>query len=405
MRRRVSGVLLGGLILALVPSLSTTASAATAAAGAPASPAVASHSHAFHHACSTPSKGRASCNALVRDDVAIAESQVKRAAAAPSGLTPADLRSAYKLPSSGGSGQTVAIVDAYDDPNAEADLNTYRSQFGLGSCTTANGCFKKVNQSGGTSLPRADGGWAQEISLDLDMVSAVCPSCKIVLVEANSPTFANLGAAENTAAGLANVISNSYGGSDASDSSYGSYYNHPGKAITVSSGDSGYGVEYPASSHYVTAVGGTSLSKASNSRGWTETAWSGAGSGCSAYNTALSGQAGVDTGCSRRAVADVSAVADPNTGVAVYDSYAYQGLSGWLVFGGTSVAAPIIAGVYGLAGNAASIDNNYPYSHSGSLFDVTSGSNGSCSTSQWCNARVGWDGPTGLGTPNGTGAF
>jgi hypothetical protein len=133
--------------------------------------------------------------------------------------------------------------------------------------------------------------------------------------------------------------------------------------------------------------------------------WSGAGSGCSTQNPALTGQASFNTGCAKRAVADVSAVADPNTGVAVYDSTAFQGLSGWLVFGGTSVAAPIIAGVYGLAGNAASIDNNYPYAHSGSFFDVTSGSNGTCSPAQLCTARVGWDGPTGLGTPNGTGGF
>ncbi|MCO5994050.1 S53 family peptidase [Actinoallomurus rhizosphaericola] len=405
MRRRVTGTLVGGLILALVPFLSGPASASPTAATSAAAPAASAVQHPFHHACSTPRAGRASCNALVRDDVATSEATVRAAAAAPSGLSPANLQSAYKLSTSGGSGQTVAIVDAYNAPTAEADLAVYRSQYGLPACTTANGCFKKVDQNGGTSYPKTDGGWAQEISLDLDMVSAICPNCKIVLVEASSASFANLGTAENTAARLANVISNSYGGSDASDSSYGSYYNHPGKAITVSSGDSGYGVEYPASSHYVTAVGGTSLRTASNSRGWTETAWSGAGSGCSSYNTALSGQSSFGTGCSRRAVADVSAVADPSTGVAVYDSTSYQGQSGWMVFGGTSVAAPIIAGVYGLAGNAASIDNNYPYTHSGSLFDVTSGSNGSCSTSQWCNARTGWDGPTGLGTPNGTGAF
>jgi subtilase family serine protease len=396
---------MGGLILALVPFLSGPASATPTAATSAAAPAAPVAHHPFHHACSTPHAGRASCNALVRGDVATSATAVRRAAAAPSGLSPSNLRSAYKLPSTGGSGQTVAIVDAYNAPTAEADLGVYRSQYGLPACTTANGCFKKVDQNGGTSYPKTDGGWAQEISLDLDMVSAVCPNCKIVLVEAKSASFADLGTAENTAARLANVISNSYGGSDASDSSYGSYYNHPGKAITVSSGDNGYGVEYPASSHYVTAVGGTSLTTASNSRGWTETAWNGAGSGCSSYNTALSGQSGVGTGCSRRAVADVSAVADPNTGVAVYDSTAYQGQSGWMVFGGTSVAAPVIAGVYGLAGNAASIDNNYPYAHSGSLFDVTSGSNGSCSTSQLCKARTGWDGPTGLGTPNGTGAF
>jgi subtilase family serine protease len=386
----------GGLVLALVPFLTAEANAA---------PQAAATSVPYQHSCAAAKAGHASCDALVRSDIAVSAKDLRAAAAAPAGLSPANLQSAYKLPSAtAGSGQTVAIVDAYDAPTAEADLGVYRSQFGLPPCTTANGCFKKVDQNGGTSLPRANASWAQEISLDLDMVSAVCPNCKIVLVEAASNSFTNLGSAENTGARLANVISNSWGGADASDATYGSYFNHPGKAITVSSGDAGYGAEYPASSHYVTAVGGTSLRAASNTRGWTETAWSGAGSGCSSYNTALTGQSGI-TGCSRRAVADVSAVADPATGVSVYDSTAYQGRSGWLVFGGTSVAAPIVAGVYGLAGNSASIDNNYPYAHAGSLFDVTSGSNGSCTTTKWCTAGAGWDGPTGLGTPNGTGAF
>jgi subtilase family serine protease len=328
-------------------------------------------------------------------------------AASPTGLNPPDLQSAYKLPSStAGAGQTVAIVDAFDDPNAEADLGVYRSQFHLPSCTTANGCFRKVNQNGAASpLPAPDGGWAEEISLDIDMVSAICPNCHILLVEANSPTFANLGAAVNRAATMgANAISNSYGGSDTSDAS-ANFYNHPGIAVTASSGDSGFGVEFPASSRFVTAVGGTSLTRASNARGWSETAWSGAGSGCSRFNTALSGAATFNTGCSRRAVADVSAVADPATGVSVFDSFAFQGFSGWLTFGGTSVSAPIVASVFALAGNASSTTNNFPYQHSGSLFDVTSGSNGSCSPAQLCTARVGWDGPTGLGTPNGTGAF
>jgi subtilase family serine protease len=201
------------------------------------------------------------------------------------------------------------------------------------------------------------------------------------------------------------VISNSWGGSDASDATYGSFFNHPGIAITVSSGDGGYGVQYPASSHYVTAVGGTTLTAGGGTRGWTESAWSGAGSGCSSFNVALSGAASFGTGCGMRAVADVSAVADPNTGVSVYDSTRYQGRSGWFVVGGTSASTPIVAGVYALAANTATIDNNYPYAHSSSLFDVTSGSNGSCPTAQWCTARTGWDGPTGLGTPNGTGAF
>ncbi len=154
----------------------------------------------------------------------------------------------------------------------------------------------------------------------------------------------------------------------------------------------------------MTAVGGTSLNRASNTRGWSETTWSGAGSGCSAYDPKPSWQ--TDGGCTRRTVADVSAVADPNTGVSVYDSYSYQGRSGWLVFGGTSVASPIIASVYALAGNAASVNyGSYPYSHTSSLFDVTSGSNGSCGGTYLCTAGTGYDGPTGNGTPNGTGGF
>jgi subtilase family serine protease len=382
----------------LAATLLTAAVTASVSQAANAAPSPTGAAHRAVKVCAAPSAGTASCLSWVRTDV--------KPMATPSGYGPSELRSAYKLTSSGSSTQTIAIVDAYDDPTAEADLAVYRSQYGLPACTTANGCFRKVDQNGGTSYPRKDAGWALEISLDLDMASAICPNCHILLVEAKTNSFANLGAAENRAAAMgASVISNSWGGSDAADSTYGSYFNHPGIAITVSSGDGGYGVEYPASSHYVTAVGGTTLTSGGGTRGWTETAWSGAGSGCSTLNTALSGAASFNTGCTMRAVADVSAVADPNTGVAVYDTTAYQGRSGWFVVGGTSASAPIIAGVYALAGNTASIDNNYPYTHASSLFDVTSGSNGSCPTTQWCNARTGWDGPTGLGTPNGTGGF
>jgi subtilase family serine protease len=329
------------------------------------------------------------------------------AAATPSGLGPSSLQSAYNLPSStAGSGRTVAIIDAYDDPNAESDLAVYRAQYGLPACTTANGCFKKVDQTGGTNYPRGDGGWAEEISLDLDMVSAACPNCKILLVEAKSATMTNLGTAVNTAVSLgAKYVSNSYGGSESSsDPTYDStYFNHPGVAITVSSGDNGYGNEYPASSKYVTAVGGTSLKTASNSRGWTETVWSGAGSGCSKYDSKPSWQ--TDSGCANRTVADVSAVADPNTGVAVYDTYRIG--TGWMVFGGTSASAPLIASVYALAGapSSGSYPASFPYAHSSSLYDVTSGSNGSCSGSYLCTGGTGYDGPTGLGTPNGVTAF
>ena len=333
-------------------------------------------------------------------------SNVQPHASSPQGLNPADLRSAYNLPSTtAGSGQTIAIVDAFNDPNAESDLATYRAQFGIPACTTANGCFRKVNQSGGTSFPRNNTGWAEEMSLDLDMVSAICPNCHILLVEATSSSLANLGASVNTAARLgANAISNSYGGSESSSevSSDSSFYRHTGIAVTASSGDSGFGPQFPAASQFVTAVGGTSLTRASNSRGWSETAWSGAGSGCSAFISKPTWQ--TDSGCSRRTIADVSAVADPNTGVSVFDTFGNVG--GWLVFGGTSVSSPIIASVYGLAGNASSINfGAFPYSHTSSLNDVTSGSNGSCGGSYLCTAKAGYDGPTGLGTPNGTGAF
>ena len=351
--------------------------------------------------CPGPAQpGTARCHSLRRTDI----NGIQPNASTPSGYGPSQLLSAYNLTTAGT--PTVAIVDAFNDPNAESDLGVYRSQFGLSPCTTSNGCFIKVNQSGGIRYPRADGGWAQEISLDLDMVSAICPNCHILLVEASSNSFANLAAAVNYAASVTGVvaISNSYGASEFSSEGTATYdapYNHPGIAVTVSSGDGGYGVEFPAASQYVTAVGGTHLVSDTSSRGWTETVWSGAGSGCSAYITKPTWQA--DTGCSRRTVADVSAVADPNTGVAVYDSF-HQ--SGWLVFGGTSVASPIIASVYALAGNAGSTTyGSYPYSHTSSLFDVTSGSNGSCGGSYLCTGGTGYDGPTGLGTPNGTGGF
>ncbi|MFJ4205013.1 peptidase S8 [Streptomyces sviceus] len=336
-------------------------------------------------------------------------------AATPSGYGPSDLQSAYGLTSaaaSNGSGQTIAIVDAYNDPNAEADLAKYRSYYGLPACTTANGCFKKVSQTGSTtSLPSSDAGWSEEMSLDLDMVSAIAPNAKILLVEAKSATMANLGKAVNEAVSLgAKFVSNSYGGSESSsDTSYdSSYFNHPGVAITVSAGDDGYGAEYPAASKYVTSVGGTALSKSSTSRGWTESVWNtssteGTGSGCSSYDAKPSWQ--TDTGCTKRMISDVSAVADPATGVSVYDSYGVT--AGWYTFGGTSASAPIIAAVYALAGTPGSSDYpaKYPYAHPSALNDVTSGTNGSCSTSYFCTATSGYDGPTGWGTPEGVTAF
>ncbi|MEV7889545.1 S53 family peptidase [Streptomyces sp. NPDC002817] len=372
--------------------------------------------------CATPRKsGELACNSLrvtggtTAFEKANGITPKAADASTPSGYGPSDLQDAYGLTaaaSSNGSGETIAIVDAYNDPNAESDLATYRSHYGLSACTTANGCFKKVSQTGSTtSLPAGDSGWAEEISLDLDMASAICPNCNVLLVEAKSATMANLGTAVNEAVKLgAKYVSNSYGGSESSsDTSYdSSYFNHPGVAITVSAGDAGYGAEYPAASKYVTSVGGTALSTASNTRGWTETVWEtssteGTGSGCSAYDAKPSWQ--TDTSCTKRMISDVSAVADPATGVSVYDSYGVT--AGWYTFGGTSASAPIIAGVYALAGTPGSSDYpaQYPYENTSALNDVTSGNNGSCTTSYFCTARSGYDGPTGLGTPAGVDAF
>jgi len=350
--------------------------------------------------CGAPAPGQASC--LAERQVSTATAMTTATPATPGGLGPADLADAYQLDTSKGYGQTVAIVDAYDDPTAAADLAVYRSQYGLPACGT--GCFSKVNQAGVSGpLPAANAGWAGEISLDLDMVSAVCPQCNILLVEANSSYLSDLGAAVDTAVRLgARFVSNSYGGAEyAGVGGNDVHYNHPGVAITASTGDNGYGMSYPASSAYVTAVGGTTLSRSSGGRGWTETAWAGAGSGCSGYLGQPSVQANAGTGCANRAVADVSAVANPATGVAVYNG------GGWGVYGGTSASAPIIAAVYALAGTPGADDypNSYPYQNSTSLFDISAGSNGSCSIHQWCAAGVGWDGPTGLGAPDTAAAF
>ncbi|MGW1049393.1 hypothetical protein [Streptomyces sp. NPDC002521] len=381
--------------------LTTTAFAAGSSA--------ASAAHARHLCAHATTPGHVACLAEARTDVV--QHLTVGPHTTPSGYGPADLQSAYNLPSAtAGSGRTVAIVDAMDDPTAESDLAAYRSQYGLPACTTANGCFHKVNQTGGTTYPSADSGWAGEISLDLDMVSAVCPQCHITLVEASSTSMTDIGTAENEAVALgAKYVSNSFGGSeDPSETTADvQYFNHPGVAITVSAGDSGYGAQYPASSPYVTAVGGTSLSHASNSRGWSESVWStgstdGTGSGCSADEAKPTWQP--DTGCTRRTVADVSAVADPATGVAVYDT---TGASGWNVYGGTSASSPIIAATYALAGTptANSYPSSYPYGHTSALNDVTTGADGTCSPSYLCTAGTGYDGPTGLGTPNGTAAF
>jgi hypothetical protein len=420
-RRRARGrraVALGAIVVAatLIDSALVAPHSFAAPSGAnrigPADPApmAGAQKHGHRHLCSQPAhKGQMSCHAIVSTDPATPAIAISPSAL-PAGYGPTDLRSAYGIGQTLSSPATVAVVDAYDDPNAAADLAVYRSTYGLPPCTVANGCFRKVDQTGGTHYPPGDPGWAGEISLDLDMVSAVCPGCSILLVEANTADLADLGASVNKAVALgARFVSNSYGGGeDSSDpSADAAYFNHPGVAITASAGDSGYGVEYPAASQYVTAVGGTSLARATNARGWTESVWStssveGTGSGCSAYTAKPRWQ--TDKSCGKRTVSDVSAVADPDTGVAVYDT---DGSAGWNVYGGTSAAAPIIAGVYALAGTPAATDYPaaYPYRSPNQLWDVTAGSNGTCAVNYYCSAVAGYDGPTGLGTPHGVAGF
>lgn len=342
------------------------------------------HAHVVTDTRGNPINGRANPNAT------------------PAGYGPSTLRAAYGTASYVGQGTpTIAIVDAYGYANAEADLAKYRSTFGLPACTSASGCFKKVGQNGGANLPREDTGWAQESALDLDMASAMCPNCKIVLVEATTNSFNNLAAAVAYAKTIPGVraISNSYGGTDSGGSSFDSTYSANNIAITASTGDSGYGAQFPADAPGVIAVGGTSL--ASNG---TETAWNGAGSGCGLSHAKPSWQAGVTDACAGRMEADISAVADPNTGVAVYGPTSRRG-SGWMVFGGTSASAPLIGAMFALRNGTINAASSI-YSHRANLTDVTSGSNGtSCPVNYYCHSVAGYDGPTGLGTPEGLGAM
>ncbi len=353
--------------------------------------------------------GSAHCHAHVVTDAKGAP----QAVTAPKGYGPAQFRGAYGLPAAAPTPQTIAIVDAYDDPNIASDLNTYSSQFGLPLCNSANPCFQKVNQSGSAAgpFPQANSGWALEIALDVEVAHAICPNCKILLVEANSNSLANLAAAVNTAAKLgANEISNSYGGSEFSSEVNDTAYNHPGIAVTVASGDNGYGsFGFPAASPNVITVGGTTLTLGAGNTYGSESVWSGAGSGCSLYVKAPAWQSFLTACAGKRGTADVAADANPNTGAAVYDSVRYQGRLGWFQVGGTSLASPLIAAVYALAGGlpAGTSAASGLYGHLGEstvLHDVTSGSNGTCSTIM-CKGAIGYDGPTGVGTPQGLGAF
>ncbi|WP_199791365.1 carboxypeptidase regulatory-like domain-containing protein [Streptomyces sp. 142MFCol3.1] len=359
--------------------------------------------------CGTPAKGHAACYAMRSADPAPAARP--SAALPPAGLGPQDIQSAYNLPSDGGAGQTIAIVDAYDNPNAEADLAVYRAQYGLPPCTTANGCFTKVDQRGGTDYPGPNELWAGEIALDLQMVSAAAPQAHILLVETDNDGLDRLAAGVDRAVAMgAKFVSNSYGRQgdfDSDQPTYGASYDHPGVAVVAASGDYGYGVSFPANLSTVTAVGGTNLvADPASPRGWSETVWKrdiyGPGSGCATHQAKPAFQ--TDTGCAGRSVADVSAVAD---NVAVYSTFGSTG-TGWQRYGGTSVATPVIAAVYALAGSPrpGTYPNSYPYAAGGTgLNDITSGSNGTCDTAYLCTAVSGYDGPTGLGTPGGLAAF
>ncbi len=339
----------------------------------------------------------------------------------PTGYGPGQFTVAYNINPISPTTKTIAIVDAYNDPNALSDLNTYSTQYGIptmASCAVATGstlspCFQKVDQRGGTAYPGTNSGWALEISLDVQAAHAICQNCNILLVEADSNSYSNLMAGVDRAFAMgANVISNSYGsGEFYGETSYDSHLNHPGVAITFSSGDNGYGSSYPAASQYVTAVGGTSLFiNAGNSYNY-ESAWSGGGSGCSSYEGKPSWQNSVPTNCPRRMIADVSADADPNTGASVYDTVPYSGQTGWFQVGGTSLAAPIVAAVYALGATPSGVQAaSLPYTagnYATNLHDVTAGNNGRCfgRPSNFCHASAGYDGPTGLGTPKGTSAF
>jgi MYXO-CTERM domain-containing protein len=344
---------------------------------------------------------------------------------------PPDLQAAYnidptKLATT--TKPTIAIVDAYGYTKLEADLAVYRKQYNLPACTTANGCLKIVNQAGQlTPLPAdppATDDWTVETALDVDMASAACPLCNILVLQATDPGQGLYIAQNSAATAGAAVISDSWGGPETTpttadptpQTTQEAYFAHPNVAIFVASGDAGYddqlgpvaqqGPGYPATSAHVIAVGATHLVKApGTARGWAETAWSttadpktgAGGSACSlsipkpAYQTA--------SPCTFKATSDIAAVGDPATGVAVYDSNGAN--TGWISVGGTSASSPFVAGIFAATGNGSQGSGQFIANNVAKLWDVTSGSNGTCTgKTLLCNAAAGWDGPTGFGTPN-----
>ncbi len=364
--------------------------------------------------CDKATEGSAACNAKVVID---ANGRVKSSSSPVGGYDPSQFLGAYNLTgmASSTTGPIIAIVDAYDDPNIVNDLSVYNSTYGTpqlptcsGSITTATSpCFEKVNEKGALSpLPKGNSSWDLEISLDVEVAHAICQNCRILLVEGNSAGFSDLLTAVDTAvANNAAVVSGSWGASEfSSETSYDSHFNKPGVAFTFSAGDNGQGTIYPAASPYVTAVGGTTLLLSGNSY-LSESVWDKTGGGCSSYETAKPAWQ-TDTLCATRTMNDVSADADPGTGASIYDSVPYYGSSGWIQVGGTSLSSPLIAAVYAQEGVVSGVqENSVPYSqgNSSNINDVTTGNNGSCGI--LCDASVGYDSPTGLGTPNGGTAF
>ncbi len=390
----------------------TTPGAPTAPAGSVASSA----SSGAPAASSSPARALG-CAAPVQPPLtrclAVADVSAGMHPDAPVGYGPADLRKAYDLPGARKSQATVAIVTPYDDPNAAVDLAAYRKEFGLPACSVGSGCLTKVNQDGQSApLPPSSSDWGLETSLALDAISATCPTCKILLVEADSPSLDDLAPAAVTASRLhADVISGGYGttGEFSGEQLFEKDYRSLGVPFVVASGNYGYGngapiigsVSYPSASRFAVAVGGTTLTPAGNDRGFTETAWSSTTSGCSAYIAKPRWQH--DPLCAKRTTADVAAVADPSTGLAVYDTF---GFGGWQQLGGTSAASAIVAGVFGLRDRTGSVPAGARlYRPGAGLFDVTEGANGRCRQSYLCTAAPGYDGPSGVGTPDGISAF
>ncbi|MFI5615170.1 S8 family serine peptidase [Amycolatopsis sp. NPDC051903] len=328
------------------------------------------------------------------------------AAETPEGWGATDLGQAYRLPADAGPGDLVAISVAYDSPALQQDLAAYRAQYGLPPCTSDTGCFRKVNQRGETGpLPGQNYGWNVEATLDVSMVSAACPSCRLLVVEGDSPDFADLAATEDTAVRLgAKIVTNSYGGRESGVSlAFASSYQHPGVTTVVSSGDAGYtAASFPAVLPDAVAVGGTTLTRDSSARGFTESAWSRGGSGCSAYVAKPSWQK--DPHCRNRTVADVSAAAEQ---LAIH----FTDAGGWGTAEGTSASAPFVAGLIARAGRAGTTTAATLYAGAAHFFDVTDGTNdrlsggAKCGGDYLCVAAAGYDAPTGVGTPDGLAGF